>query len=115
MKKFQTNFSKKYKNWCIEGRDISTKILPNSDLKFYFICSLSIAAKRRYLDLKKKDRKIKLKNVKKALSIRNQLDINRKYSPLKKTKDSILISTSKLSRRSCFLKIKQIMDKKLKA
>ena len=54
LKKFQTNFSKKYKNCCIEGRDISTKILPNSDLKFYFICSLSIAAKRRYLDLKKK-------------------------------------------------------------
>ena len=36
LKKFQINFSKKNKNCCIEGRDISTKILPNSDLKFYF-------------------------------------------------------------------------------
>ena len=35
LKKFQVNFSKKNKNCCIEGRDISTKILPNSDVKFF--------------------------------------------------------------------------------
>ena len=33
---------------------------------------------------------------------------------LKKTRDSILINTTNLTKRSCFLKIKQIMDKKLK-
>ena len=36
LRKFQIEFSKKYKNCCIEGRDISTKILPNSDVKFFF-------------------------------------------------------------------------------
>ena len=36
LKKYQKNFSKKYKNCCIEGRDISTKILPDSDVKFLF-------------------------------------------------------------------------------
>ena len=36
LKKIQLDFSKKYKNCCIEGRDISTKILPNSDIKFFF-------------------------------------------------------------------------------
>ena len=36
LKKFQTNFAKKNKNCCIEGRDISTKILPNSDIKIFF-------------------------------------------------------------------------------
>ncbi len=111
LKKFQTNFSKKYKNCCIEGRDISTKILPNSDLKFYFICSLSIAAKRRYLDLKKKDRKIKLKNVKKALSIRNQLDINRKYSPLLKHRNSVEIDTGKLSKQAVLKKMSNYVEK----
>ena len=40
LKKYQLNFSKKYKNCCIEGRDISTKILPNSDVKFFFKCNL---------------------------------------------------------------------------
>ena len=36
LKKFQLQFAKKYKNCCIEGRDISTKILPRSDIKFFF-------------------------------------------------------------------------------
>ena len=54
LKKFQTNFSKKNKNCCIEGRDISTKILPNSDIKFFFVCELKTAAVRRYKELKKK-------------------------------------------------------------
>ena len=35
LKKFQIDFSKKNKSCCIEGRDISTKILPNSDVKFF--------------------------------------------------------------------------------
>ena len=51
-----------------------------------------------------------LKSVKK----RDKSDYSRKISPLKKTKDSILINTTNLTKRSCFLKIKQIMDKKLK-
>ena len=53
LKNFQINFSKKNNKCCIEGRDISTKILPNSDIKFYFKCNLNIAALRRFRELKK--------------------------------------------------------------
>ena len=67
LKKFQKNFSKKHKKCCIEGRDISTKILPNSNVKFFFKCNLKIAANRRYKELKKFNKKIKLIDVKKAL------------------------------------------------
>ena len=42
LKKYQINFSKKNKRCCIEGRDISTKILPKSDIKFFFKCNLNI-------------------------------------------------------------------------
>ena len=35
LKKYQIDFSKKYRNCCIEGRDISTNILPKSDIKFF--------------------------------------------------------------------------------
>ena len=87
LKKYQLDFSKKFKNCCIEGRDISTKILPKSDLKFFFRCDLNIAAKRRYSDLKKANHLIKLKDVKKALRIRNNLDTKRKNSPLLKHRD----------------------------
>ena len=58
LKDFQTAFAKKNKYCCIEGRDISTKILPNSDVKFFFKWNLSTAAFRRYKELKKSNNKI---------------------------------------------------------
>ena len=54
IEKFQIKFSKENKNCCIEGRDISTKILPKSDVKFFFVCKLDVAARRRFKELKKK-------------------------------------------------------------
>ena len=111
LKIFQINFSKKNKNCCIEGRDISTKILPNSDLKFFFKCNLNIAAKRRYKELKKSNTKIKLKDVKKSLKIRNILDTKRKNSPLLKHRDSVEIDTGKLSKQAMLAKMSKYVEK----
>tara|TARA_B100000963_G_scaffold300336_1_gene272647 strand:- start:1163 stop:1819 length:657 start_codon:yes stop_codon:yes gene_type:complete len=113
LKNFQILFSKKNINCCIEGRDISTKILPNSDLKFYFKCNLTIAAKRRFKELKKLDPKTKLKDVEKALKIRNILDINRKHSPLLKHRNSIEIDTGKLNKHAMLKKMSVYVEKVL--
>ncbi len=113
LKRYQINFSKKNKKCCIEGRDISTKILPNSDIKFYFICNLSVAAKRRYNELKKIDPKIKLENVKKALKKRDILDINRKHSPLLKHRNSVEIDTGKLNKQAMLKKMSKYVEKVL--
>ncbi len=110
LKKFQLDFSKKNKNCCIEGRDISTKILPNSDVKFYFTCNLSIAARRRYKELKKLDPSIKLNNVKKALRIRNLSDIKRKHSPLLKHRNSVSIDTGKLNKQAMLKKMTKYVE-----
>jgi cytidylate kinase len=61
LKKYQKNFIKKNKKCVLEGRDASTKILPSSDVKFFFKCSLDIAAKRRFKELKKKHQKNQIK------------------------------------------------------
>ena len=66
------------------------------------------------MKFKKRKKKISYKEVLKSLRNRDYLDKNRKNSPLKKTKDSILINTSKLSKKACFKKIKTIIDEKLK-
>ena len=113
LKKFQINFAKKYKNCCIEGRDISTKILPNSDLKFFFTCNLNIAAYRRYKELKNKDKKINLKDVKKALRMRNKLDTKRKHSPLLKHRNSVEIDTGKLNKQAMLRKMSINIEKVL--
>ena len=114
LKKYQTNFAIKYKNCCIEGRDISTKILPNSDLKFFFKCNLSIASLRRYKELKKINSKIKLKDVKKALRIRNLADSKRKNSPLLKHRDSIEIDTGKLNKQAMLSKMSKYIERVVK-
>ena len=114
LKKFQINSSKKYKNCCIEGRDISTKILPFSDVKFFFKCNLKIAALRRFKQLRKKNKNIKLYEVKKALRIRNILDSERKNSPLLKHRDSIEIDTGKLDKKAMLAKMSKVVDYVLK-
>ena len=114
LKTFQKKFSNKFKNCCIEGRDISTKILPNSDVKFFFICNLNTAALRRYKELKKKDNKIKFNDVKKALRIRNNHDIKRKSSPLLKHRDAIEIDTGKLNKKAMVKKMSKHVEKIIK-
>jgi len=111
LKKYQLDFAKKYKNCCVEGRDISTKILPNSDVKFFFICNLDIASKRRYKELKKDNPYLKLKDVKKALRIRNISDIKRKNSPLLKHRDSVVIDTGKLSKQAMLKKMSKYLER----
>ena len=114
LKNFQTAFAKKNKYCCIEGRDISTKILPNSDVKFFFKCNLNTAAFRRYKELKKSNNKIKIKDVKKALRIRNNHDIKRKSSPLLKHRDAIEIDTGKLNKKAMVKKMSKYVDKMIK-
>ena len=76
--------------------------------------SVKIRAYRRFKELKKLKKGIKYENILKSIKKRDKSDYNRKISPLKKTKDSVLINTTNLSKRACFLKIKKIIDKKIK-
>ena len=113
---FQLNFAynppKKYKGSCLDGRDITYKIVPDADFKFFITANLKTRAERRYKELKNLNKKITYKEVLKSIKNRDKSDKNRKISPLRKTKDSLLINTTKLNKRSCFLKIKKIIDRK---
>ncbi len=104
---------KKYNGSCLDGRDITYKIIPNAEFKFFITASTKTRAKRRFLELRKLNHKIKFEEVLKSIKKRDKNDYNRKISPLKKTKDSILINTTNLTKRACFLKIRKIIDKKL--
>ena len=108
------NPPKKYKGSCLDGRDITYKIIPDAEFKFFITASPKTRALRRYKELKTFNKKISLNEVLKSIKKRDKSDYNRKISPLKKTQDSILINTTNLTKRACFLKIKKIMDRKLK-
>jgi cytidylate kinase len=106
---------KKYNGSCLDGRDITYKIIPDADFKFFITANTKTRALRRYKELKVSNKKISFNDILKSIKKRDKSDYNRKISPLKKTQDSILINTTNLTKRACFLKIKQIMDRKLKA
>ena len=115
---FQINFAynppKKYDGSCLDGRDITYNIIPDADFKFYITANVKTRALRRYKELKGLKKKVTYQDVLKSIKKRDKSDYNRKISPLKKTKDSLLINTTNLNKRSCFLKIKNIIDKNLK-
>jgi CMP/dCMP kinase len=105
---------KKYNGSCLDGRDITYKIIPDADFKFFITANAKTRALRRYKELKKLNKKISFNEVLKSIKKRDKSDYNRKISPLKKTKDSVLLNTNNHTIRSCFLKIRKIMDKKIK-
>ena len=114
---FQLNFAynppKKYKGSCLDGRDITYNIVPDADFKFYITANVKTRAQRRYKELKTLKKKVTYQEVLKSIKKRDKSDLNRKISPLKRTKDSLLINTTNLNKRSCFLKIKKIIDRKI--
>jgi len=114
---FQLKFAykppKKYQGSCLDGRDITYNIIPDADFKFFITANIKTRALRRYRELKVINKNISYADVLKSIKKRDKNDYNRKISPLKKTKDSILLNTTKLSKRQCFLKIKKIIDRKI--
>ena len=107
------NPPKKYAGSILDGRDITSVQVKDAMFKFYITASLKVRAKRRYNEYKKLGKKIAFADVLKSIKKRDKSDRTRKHGPLKKTKDSILINTSKLSKKACFEKIKAIMNRKL--
>ena len=89
--------------------------MPNSDIKFFFKCDLSTASKRRFEELKKTNRLIKLSVVKKSLKMRNFRDISRKNSPLLKSPDAIVVDTGKINNISDMItKMSETIERKVK-
>ena len=107
------NPPKKYRGSCLDGRDICSVIVPDADIKLFITANLKTRSLRRFKELKEKNNKITFQEVQKSIKKRDKSDKNRKISPLKKTKDSILINTTNLSIRRSFLKIKKIIDRKI--
>ena len=111
LKKYQKKFANK-RLAILEGRDMGV-LFPEADIKFFFKCSLKIAAKRRYKEFKNTNKRISLKEVEKTIKIRNLTDTKRKNSPLRIAKGAVIVDTSKLSKKRMFSKITKIIEEKL--
>ena len=111
LKNYQNKFANK-KLAVLEGRDMGI-LFPKADVKFFFKCSLKIAAKRRFKEFQKTNRKISLQEVKKAIKLRNLNDTKRKNSPLRIPNGAVIVDTSKLGKKQMLDKISKIVEEKL--
>ena len=87
----------KNKNIVCEGRDIGTVVFPEADYKFFLIANINTRVSRRFAQYSKNNVIIDKEEIKKMIIKRDNNDRNRKYSPLIKASDSIVVDTSKLS------------------
>ena len=115
LKSFQKKFASKYNKVCIEGRDIGTVILPKADIKFFFKCNLNVAAKRRFKELRKINKRITFSKIKKDMRNRDNLDKKRKNSPLIQAQNAVIVRTDKLKNIKGMLnKMSEIIEAKIK-
>ena len=116
LKKFQLNFKKinnEKKGIVVDGRDITTVIFPEAEVKFYITASLEERADRRFKELERNDVKIEKKLLIKELQKRDQRDMERSTAPLKVAEDAFILDTSELTIDEVMVKVRIEIDKVL--
>ena len=114
LKTFQLNFKKIHSDKSgivVDGRDITTVIFPDAEIKFYITASLKDRANRRFEELVLNNSKIDKKLVIKELQKRDQRDMERSTAPLKIAKDAIVIDTSNLTIEEANSKVQREIEK----
>lgn len=81
----------------MDGRDIGTVILPNAPLKVFLTASVSVRAKRRFLELTEKGEECDIKKIEADIRERDERDMTRETAPLKQAEDAILLDSSDMS------------------
>lgn len=80
----------------MDGRDIGTTILPNAEVKIYLTASVQTRAKRRFLELEEKGVPCDLEEICKDIMERDERDMNREVSPLRRAEDAALVDSSEM-------------------
>ncbi len=85
------------KNVVMEGRDITTVVLPDAKYKFYVDASIEKRAQRRYKENLEKGIKMTYEEVEESIRARDESDKNKKVGALKRTEEQIYIDTTNLA------------------
>ncbi len=81
----------------MEGRDITSVVLPNADLKIYMEADAMERARRRHRELLMRGEDISLETVYADLVERDERDSHRDIAPLKKVKGAWILDTTGLT------------------
>ena len=90
--KLQKNMASN-KGVVMDGRDITSVVLKDAELKIYLDADLDTRARRRYLEEIKKGKNSTFEEVKKIIELRDYNDMNNNKT-LVKSEDSIVVDTT---------------------
>ncbi len=78
----------------VEGRDVTTVVFPDADVKFYLDASVQERAKRRFLELQAKKIACTIEQIEREIRTRDEKDLSRAHSPLRTADDAIIVDTT---------------------
>lgn len=99
------------KGIVMDGRDITTVVFPDAELKIFVTAAPETRAQRRYNELKEKGERVVYEDILKQVVERDYRDSHRSESPLTQTADSLLLDNTTLNKEEQFQLIKSWFDK----
>lgn len=99
------------KNVIMEGRDITTVVFPNANVKIYLDADVEERAKRRYKENKEKGMQTTFKETLEAMKKRDYNDMHKPVGALKIAEDAIVVDTTKMTIEEVKRKVNNIILK----
>lgn len=99
-------------NVVMEGRDITTVVFPNAEIKIYLDAKVEERAKRRYKELIEKGNNVTYEETLENIKRRDKTDMEKEMGALKIAEDAIYIDTTNLTIEEVYEEIKKIIASK---
>lgn len=99
-------------NVVMEGRDITTVVFPNAELKIYLTATPGERADRRFKELLKKGIETTYEDTLRSIVERDERDMNKEMGALKVADDAIVIDTTELSIEEVYEKVYELIEER---
>ena len=94
----------------MDGRDIGTAVLPDATLKVYLTASSRVRALRRFKELKERGEEVTLEAIEEEIIRRDERDMNRALSPLKRADDAVLLDSSEMTLEEVLREMEELVE-----
>ena len=102
----------KRKGIVMDGRDIGTTVFPDAEIKIFMTADISVRVERRFKELFDKNPNITIEEIKTNLEMRDYIDSNREFSPLRKAHDAIVLDNTACTEKEQFQKAMKWVQQK---
>ena len=85
------------KGIVMDGRDIGTAVFPDAELKIFVTASARTRAERRAAEMQAAGENADIDAIERNIAMRDEMDMTRKISPLRKAHDAIELDNSRMT------------------